>query len=208
MTAAQRSALNRLSPKYGIAFQTEPIDLKEIFTNDHPVILDVGFGMGETTAAIASARPGHNFLGVEVYPAGVGGLLGRIEKAGLQNVRIIQQDVVDVLEHMIEYESLDGVQIYFPDPWHKKRHHKRRLIQTAFIELLCRKLKRGAGIHLATDWPDYAAQMLDVLAAHPQLLNASTEGFSPRPDWRPQTKFEARGLRLGHPVFDLIFTKT
>ena len=169
-------------------------------------VLEIGFGMGETTAAMAKAYPDWNILGVEVYKPGVGALLGKIEQLGLSNIRIIEYDVVDVLKTMVPDQSLRAVHIYFPDPWPKKRHHKRRLIQPEFIAALAPKLSAGGIVHLATDWPEYADQMLAVCAANPSLINTS-EGFSPRPQWRPETKFERRGLRLGHPVADLIFQK-
>lgn len=207
MTLAQRASRERLMPIYGVQFATEPLDFKAIFGRDGPVILEIGFGMGETTAAMAAAHPEWNLLGAEVYPAGVGGLLSRIEKEGISNIRIIEHDVVDILEHMIPDASLQAVHIYFPDPWPKKRHHKRRLIQPMFVSRLVDKIAGGGIIHLATDWPDYAQQMLDVLSQESRLQNPSANGFSPRPDWRPQTKFEQRGLRLSNPIADLIFQK-
>jgi len=207
MTDSQRQARDQLLERWSLSTTAKPIDLKEIFCNDHPVILEIGFGMGETTAAIAAARPDQNILGVEVYPAGVGSLLGQIARLGLENIRIIENDVVLVLRDMIADESIDAVHIYFPDPWPKKRHHKRRLIQPAFVQGLCQKIKPGGYLHLATDWPDYAAQMLDVLSQEPALQNSVSAGFAPRPDWRPLTKFEQRGLRLGFPPKDLLFYK-
>ena len=171
------------------------------------LVLEIGFGMGETTAAIARTNPEWNILAVDVYRPGVGALLRRIEQESLSNIRIVEWDAVEVLDHMIMRASLDAVHIYFPDPWPKKRHHKRRLIQQAFVELLVEKLSHGGILHLATDWPEYADQMLAACSSVPQLQNLAGAGFSPRPPWRPQTKFESRGLRLGHPVADLIFQK-
>jgi tRNA (guanine-N7-)-methyltransferase len=162
--------------------------------------------MGETTERIALDRPGDNFLGVEVFNAGVGSLLKRIEASKLQNVRIIQHDAVEVLRDMIAPDTLDGVHIYFPDPWPKKRHHKRRLIQPPFVALLASRVRPGGYVHCATDWEHYAHQMLEVLGAEPQLRNTA-DGFAPRPEFRPQTKFETRGLRLGHGVWDLMFKR-
>lgn len=208
MTESQRNTRARSLSTWGIAYSTETIDFKEIFGRPGPQILEIGFGMGETTAEMARSHPEWNLIGAEVYRAGVGALLSRIEKLGLTNIRIIEHDVVEILTHMIADESLDAVHIYFPDPWPKKRHHKRRLIQPAFIRLLLRKLKEGAIVHTATDWPDYAQQMLEVLTAESALANLAGSGFSERPDWRPLTKFESRGLRLGNPVADLIFKKT
>lgn len=207
ITEGQKSAHQRLLPKWGIPYQSEPIDFKELFQRDGSSILEIGFGMGETTAQMAQAHPDWNMLGVEVYRAGVGALLAKIEQHALSNIRIIEHDAVDVIDHMIADASLDAVHIYFPDPWPKKRHHKRRLIQPEFIARLANKLKREGILHLATDWPDYADQMLAVCSHEPMLANHAGSGFAPRPAWRPLTKFEARGMRLGHPVVDLIFQK-
>jgi len=206
ITQGQRLALETVAEKWVIAFEPRPLEFGALFGRVAPVILEIGFGMGETTAAIAKARPQDNFLGVEVFNAGVGALLNRIESEQISNIRILQHDVVEVLQSMIATESLDGVHIYFPDPWPKTRHHKRRLIQPIFVELLASRLKPGAYIHLATDWEHYALQMLEVLNGQPSLAN-TCDGFCPRPDYRPLTKFEARGLRLGHGVWDLIFKK-
>lgn len=207
ITDAQRNTRERLLPVWGITYRPEPIDLKEIFGREGKNVLEIGFGMGETTAEIAQAHPDWNILGAEVYKPGVGALLGRIERLGLKNIRIVEHDAVEILTHMLADESLDAIHIYFPDPWPKKRHHKRRLIQPWLVTLLCKKLKRGAVLHMATDWPDYAEQMLDVCQASPDLINTVSQGYAPRPDWRPLTKFESRGLRLGNPVADLLFQK-
>lgn len=206
ITPSQEEALARLLPQWSLPYRDGILNLEATFGNTRPVILEIGFGMGETTTAIALARPEDNFLGVEVFNAGVGSMLQRIEENGLQNVRIIQHDAVEVLRDMIAPATLAGVHIYFPDPWPKKRHHKRRLIQPPLIALLASRLQPGAYLHCATDWEHYAHQMLEVLSAEPQLEN-SCEGFAPRPDFRPQTKFETRGLRLGHGVWDLIFRR-
>ncbi len=218
-TAGQRSAYQRLLPQFGIAYRREPLDLCATFGRDAPTVIEIGFGMGETTAAIAAADPRTNFLGVEVYPPGVGSLLMRIESLGLRNLRIVQHDAVEVLRDMIAPDSLAGAHLFFPDPWPKARHHKRRLIQPGFVALLASRLREGAILHCATDWEHYAMQMLAVLDAEPLLGNTAgpvrlaqracdAAGFAPRPAWRPQTRFEGRGIRLGHPVRDLVFRRS
>jgi len=203
---AQQRAHDTLLPRYGIPFAPGAIDLDRLFGRSAPKILEIGFGMGETTAEIAAGHPGNDYLGIEVHTPGVGGLLKRIAELGLANVRIIQHDAVEVLTHMIPPSTLDGAHIFFPDPWPKKRHHKRRLIQPAFIALLVDRMKPGAYLHVATDWQEYAGQILAVLAAEPRLLNTA-DGYAPRPDYRPQTKFESRGLKLGHGVWDVVFRR-
>lgn len=206
ITQGQQEALDAFLPKWSLAYRPELLNLAETFEREAPTILEIGFGMGETTEKIALARPGDNFLGVEVFNAGVGALLKRIEASSLNNIRIIQHDAVEVLRDMLAPQSLAGVHIYFPDPWPKTRHHKRRLIQPPLIELLASRMAPGAYIHCATDWQHYAEQMLTVLSAETSLQN-TCEGFAPRPEFRPLTKFENRGLRLGHGVWDVIFTK-
>jgi len=206
MTQGQQQALDAYLDKWSISYRPERLDLDQAFERSAPTILEIGFGMGETTEQIALARPQDNFLGVEVFNAGVGALLKRIEGSALQNIRIIQHDAVEVLRDMIAPNSLAGVHIYFPDPWPKKRHHKRRLIQPPLIELLSSRMAPGAYLHCATDWEHYALQMLEVLSAEASLANTA-ENFAPRPDFRPLTKFENRGIRLGHGVWDLIFKK-
>ena len=171
-------------------------------------MLEIGFGMGQSLVAMAAAAPEKNFIGVEVHLPGVGRLLHSMEDEGVDNIRVYCHDAVEILNDCIDDASLDTVQIFFPDPWHKKRHHKRRLIQPDFVDLLCRKLKPGGVLHLATDWENYAEQMMEVLSANTQLRNQAGEGeFAPRPDHRPLTKFERRGERLGHGVWDLLFKK-
>ncbi|ARP79765.1 tRNA (guanosine(46)-N7)-methyltransferase TrmB [Bordetella genomosp. 8] len=206
ITQGQRDALERLLAQWSIPYAARILDPASVFGRTAPTILEIGFGMGETTERIALDRPGDNFLGVEVFNAGVGSMLKRIEASGLQNVRIVQHDAVEVLRDMIAPSSLDGVHIYFPDPWPKKRHHKRRLIQPPFVALLASRVKPGGYVHCATDWEHYAQQMLEVLGAEPQLRNTA-DGYAPRPEFRPQTKFETRGLRLGHGVWDLMFKR-
>jgi tRNA (guanine-N7-)-methyltransferase len=203
---AQARAHEQLLPRYGIPFSHQPIDLQEIFGRNAAKILEIGCGMGETTAAIAAAHPEADYLGIEVHTPGVGSLLKLIEAQGITNLRLIQHDAVEVLREMIPPASLDGAHIFFPDPWPKKRHHKRRLIQPDFASLLASRLRPGGYLHLATDWQEYAEQMLAVLSAEPQLEN-SAEAYATRPGYRPQTKFETRGLRLGHGVWDLVFRK-
>jgi len=206
ITQGQQEAIDAFLTKWSLAYRPSLLNLTETFEREAPTILEIGFGMGETTENIALARPDDNFLGVEVFNAGVGALLKRIEASSLHNIRIIQHDAVEVLRDMLAPQSLAGVHIYFPDPWPKTRHHKRRLIQPPLIELLASRMAPGAYIHCATDWQHYAEQMLTVLSAETSLQN-TCEGFAPRPEFRPLTKFENRGLRLGHGVWDVIFTK-
>jgi tRNA (guanine-N7-)-methyltransferase len=206
MGTGQERALQELGPHFLIPYSPAPLDLAVTFGRSAPKVLEIGFGMGETTAGIAAAHPDTDYLGIEVHTPGVGALLKRIGEGRLSNLRLIQHDAVEVLEHMLPEASLDGAHIFFPDPWHKKRHHKRRLIQADFVRLLTSKLKPGGYLHLATDWEDYARQMLAVLSGEPELVNTG-EDFVPRPETRPLTKFENRGLRLGHGVWDLVFRR-
>jgi len=206
ITQAQQDARTRLLATWSIPYARRPLDLVQTFGRDAPTVLEIGFGMGETSAQIAQALPGINFLGVEVFDAGVGALLKRIEAGGLQNIRIVQHDAVEVVRDMLAPATLAGVHIYFPDPWPKKRHHKRRLIQPPFVALLAERIAPGGYLHCATDWQDYAEQMLAVLSAEPRLQNAHAD-YAPRPASRPLTKFETRGLRLGHGVWDLWFQR-
>jgi tRNA (guanine-N7-)-methyltransferase len=254
LTAGQQRALDDLGPQFLVPFEKQPFDWAATFSHPsidaasrpRPRILEIGFGMGETTAAIAQLRPEDDFLAIEVHLPGVGALLKRIGELGLTNLRLIRHDAVEVLEHMIEANSLDGIHIYFADPWHKKRHHKRRLIQKQFVELLASRIKPGGYLHLATDWHNYAEQMLLVLNRELSLQNTSTAsirietftradvvdsgvdgpseskneftpslkdlednhpGYAERPSYRPVTKFENRGIRLGHGVWDLVYRK-
>jgi tRNA (guanine-N7-)-methyltransferase len=207
LTKGQEKALVELWPTFGIDYSPQALDLPKTFGRQESLkILEIGFGMGETTATIAQSMPERDFLGVEVHTPGVGGLLKLIGEKSLSNVRIIQHDVVDVLSHMIADASLDGVHIFFPDPWHKKRHHKRRLIQAEFVKLLCSKLKSGAYLHVATDWQEYAEWVLEILKIEPLLANSAND-YAPKPAYRPLTKFENRGIKLGHGVWDLIFIR-
>jgi len=206
ITPSQKEALDQLLPLWSLPYRKAALDLDKNFGRHAPAILEIGFGMGETTQKIAQARPQDNFLGVEVFNAGVGALLKRIDESGLTNLRIIQHDAVEVVRDMLAPASLQGIHIFFPDPWPKKRHHKRRLIQPPFVELLASRLAPGGYIHCATDWENYAEQMLEVLNGEPSLENTCS-GYAERPAYRPQTKFETRGLRLGHGVWDLLFKK-
>ncbi len=206
VSPAQRRACDTLLPKYGVPYQKASLDLDAIFARASEKNLEIGFGMGETTAHIAEQFSDRDYLAIEVHTPGVGALLKTIGEIGLNNVRIVQHDAVEVLTHMIRDESFHGAHIFFPDPWPKTRHHKRRLIQSPFITLLTRKLKPGGYLHVATDWQEYAQHILTVLSAEPTLRN-SAENFVPRPPYRPQTKFEARGLKLGHGVWDILFRK-
>lgn len=206
MSLAQERYYAQMLPQYGIAYANTRLDLDSAFARTAPRILEIGFGMGETTAAIASAHPENDYLGVEVHTPGVGALLKHIAERALSNVRIIQHDAVEVVRDMLPERSLAGIHVFFPDPWHKKRHNKRRLIQPPFVALLATRLAPGGYFHCATDWQDYAEQMLEVLAGEPSLVNTA-DGFAPRPEHRPLTKFEHRGLRLGHGVWDVLFRK-
>lgn len=206
LSEAQSKAIENLGPKYMIAYEKASLDMDAAFGRQAPTIFEIGFGMGETSATISALIPEKNFIGVEVHTPGVGNLLKLTEAAGLTNQRIIQHDAFEVLTHMIAPESLAGVHVFFPDPWHKARHNKRRLIQGPLVALLSSRLKAGGYIHCATDWEEYAVQMLEVLGAEPSLKNTA-EGYAPRPDYRPVTKFENRGLKLGHGVWDLVFEK-
>jgi len=206
MGPGQQRALDELGPRFLLPFQPQPLDLAATFGRDAPTVLEIGFGMGDATAQIAAALPQTNFLAVEVHAPGVGALLKRIGEQQLGNLRLVQHDAVEVLQQMLAPASLAGVHIYFPDPWHKKRHHKRRLLQPDFVARLVTRLAPGGYLHCATDWQPYAEQMLQVLSAEPTLQNTA-EGYAPRPDWRPLTKFEQRGLKLGHGVWDLLFRR-
>ncbi len=204
MGPGQQRALKELGPRFLLPFTPQPLDLDATFGRHAPCVLEIGFGMGDATAQVATATPGTDFIGIEVHAPGVGALLKRIGEQGLGNLRLIQHDAVPVLEQMIPPRSLAGIHIWFPDPWHKKKHHKRRLLQPGFAALLASRLAPGGYLHCATDWQPYAEQMLEVLAAEPGLVNTAA-GYAPRPAWRPLTKFEARGLKLGHGVWDLVF---
>jgi tRNA (guanine-N7-)-methyltransferase len=206
MSAAQQRALDTLLPGLGIAYAPGPLDFIAVFGRIAPVILEIGFGMGETTAAIAAENPQHDFLGLEVHGPGVGALLNRVDAAGLRNVRVIQHDAVEVVAQMIPADSLAAIHVYFPDPWPKKRHHKRRLLRPEFVHALAQRLAPGGYLHAATDWDEYAQEILATFGEEPLLANTVPD-FAPRPAWRPQTKFETRGLKLGHGVRDIVFRR-
>lgn len=195
-----------IGPRFLLPYGAEPLDLEATFGRDAPTILEIGFGMGEATAHIAALMPENNFLCCEVHDPGVGALLKRIGEQGLANIRIVQHDAVQVIDHMLTEGSLAGVHVFFPDPWHKARHNKRRLIQPPLVERLVSRLQTGGYIHCATDWGPYAQQMLEVFNAEARLENTA-QGYAPRPHYRPLTKFENRGIKLGHGVWDLVFRK-
>jgi tRNA (guanine-N7-)-methyltransferase len=206
MSAAQQRALDTLLPRFGLPFAPQAIDFDQAFGRVAPRVLEIGCGMGETTAKIALAVPAVDFVGIEVHAPGVGSLLKLIEAHALANLRVIRHDAVEVVALMIPRESLAGVHVFFPDPWPKKRHHKRRLLKPSFVHDLAQRLAPGGYLHVATDWEGYAHEILATLAAEPLLANIAS-GFAPRPDYRPLTKFEARGLKLGHGVWDVIFRR-
>jgi tRNA (guanine-N7-)-methyltransferase len=209
-TAGQAKAFADAGPKFLLPYEAAPLDVEAAFGRMAPTVLEIGFGMGEATAHIAALMPEKNFLCCEVHTPGVGALLKRIDAQGLDNIRILQHDAVEVLAHMLPPQSLDGVHIFFPDPWHKKKHNKRRLIQPALVAQLVQRLRPGGYLHCATDWQPYAEQILEVLGAEPLLANtadAASGGYAPKPHYRPLTKFENRGIKLGHGVWDLVFTR-
>jgi len=205
-TIAQARALADLGPRFVLPYDPATPDLVAAFPGYGKTVLEIGFGMGQATAHIAALMPDTLFIGCEVHEPGVGALLKLVGEQGLANVRIVQHDAVEVLRHMIAPATLHGVHVFFPDPWHKKRHHKRRLIQPPFVHLLAERIAPGGYLHCATDWQPYAEQMLHVLGAEPLLANTA-DGYAPKPDYRPETKFERRGLRLGHGVWDLVFRR-
>jgi len=206
MGTGQVRALAELAPRFVLPFAPQPLDARAVFGRDAPLVVEVGFGMGAATAAIAAAQPERDFIGIEVHEAGVGALLQRIDAQQLTNLRIVRHDAVEVLRDMIAPGTLAGVNLFFPDPWPKKRHWKRRIVQPSFAALVASRLARGGVWHCATDWQSYAEQMLEVLAAEPALANTARD-FAPRPAQRPLTKFEQRGLALGHGVWDLVFAR-
>ncbi|MCH8551768.1 MAG: tRNA (guanosine(46)-N7)-methyltransferase TrmB [Natronospirillum sp.] len=209
MTPGQQRALEEQWQHYGLEADGRPLDLPAVFGRQAPVTLEIGFGMGDSLLAMAQQAPERDFIGIEVHLPGVGRLINQAHDADIHNLRVMKDDAVTILEQQIADGALDRVQIYFPDPWHKKRHHKRRLVQPEFVSLLARKLVPGGWIHLATDWENYAEHMLEVLSAAPDFTNTATSGgyLSGRPDFRPETRFEQRGQRLGHGVWDLIFER-
>ncbi|MCY4744598.1 tRNA (guanosine(46)-N7)-methyltransferase TrmB [Pelomonas sp. UHG3] len=206
MGTGQIKALAELGPKFVLPYKVERLDTAATFGRSAPLVLEIGFGMGAATADIAQTLPDHDFIGCEVHEPGVGALLKLIGERDIGNIRIVQHDAVEVLRDMIGEAALDGVHIFFPDPWHKKRHNKRRLIQAPFVANLVKHIKPGGYLHCATDWQPYAEQMLEVLSAEPALQNTAA-GYADKPAYRPLTKFENRGIKLGHGVWDLVFRK-
>lgn len=209
LSASQQKAIDQNWPKFGLEVGDQPLDFADLFGREAPTILEIGFGMGKSLAEMAQANPQQNYIGIEVHRPGVGALLKLIEEMGLTNIRIFNHDAIEVLQKSIPMESLDAVYLFFPDPWHKKRHHKRRIVQPEFVNTIAAHLKPGGHFHMATDWENYAEHMMEVMSASPLFRNTQAPGaFTPRPDYRPLTKFEQRGQRLGHGVWDLIFEKT
>jgi len=206
LTSGQQNAIEQLWPTHGVDLGNDPLDFAQLFGRKAKTVLEIGFGNGVSLADMAETHSQINFFGIEVHRPGVGSLLVQTKQRGLQNIRVSQDDAVQVLEQQIADQSLRRVQIFFPDPWHKKRHHKRRLIQPAFVETLLSKLEPGGHIHVATDWQNYAEHILEVLSANNELRNTADD-YAPKPAYRPSTKYEERGRRLGHGVWDLVFKK-
>lgn len=208
ITRAQARAREELWPRLGVELGPEPLDVTTLFSRPSPLVVEIGFGMGQSLLAMAERHPQWNFIGIDVYRAGVGALLDGIRRKGLENVRVFEADAIDVLERAIPPATVSKLLVYFPDPWPKKRHHKRRLVKRPFLDLAASRLKPGGELLIATDWAPYAVEMLDALTAHPQLANAGKgDGFAARPAQRPLTRFEERGIRLGHTVYDLVFER-
>lgn len=208
LTEGQARALNDYWQDYGLELTDTPLDLNACFGDSAPTLLEIGFGNGDSLLAMAAAAPDKHFIGIEVHRPGVGALINNAQKQGVNNLRVFCEDAVEVLQRSIPDASLVGVQLFFPDPWHKKRHHKRRILQPEFVNLVADKLAPGGYFHMATDWENYAEHMMEVMSASERFRNKAGQGqYSPRPDYRPETKFERRGLRLGHGVWDLIFIK-
>lgn len=209
LTKGQQHALDNYWPVMGVEYQPEAVDLVSLFGREAPVVLEIGFGMGASLVTMAESNPQQNFLGIEVHSPGVGACLSSAHEAGVENLRVMCHDAVDVLDKMIPDNSLRMVQLFFPDPWHKARHNKRRIVQVPFAELVMRKLKLGGVFHMATDWEAYAEHMLEVMSSIAGYKNQSeTQNYVPRPESRPLTKFEQRGQRLGHGVWDLMFERS
>jgi len=203
---AQQRAYAELMPRFGVPYRPAPLDFAATFGRSAPVVVEIGSGMGETTVRIAAENPDTDYLAIEVHAPGIGALLRRVEERGLANVRVVQHDAVEVLRDMVPPASLAAIHVFFPDPWPKKRHHKRRLVQPVFAELAASRLVPGGRLHMATDWQEYAQHMLEVLSGVSGMRNSAAD-FAPRPPWRPETKFEKRGRGLGHGVWDLLFIR-
>jgi len=207
ITAAQTKAIQENLKKHAIVFENQPIDFNDVFQNrSGELVLEIGFGMGTSTAEIAKANPNKNYIAIEVHSPGVGNLIKLIQENDIFNLKIIQHDAVEVLNTMIKNDSLDGIHIFFPDPWPKKRHHKRRLIQESFLKLMAQKIKQSGYLHIATDWEDYALWIIDLLDKE-TLLQKTSENFFEKPDYRPLTKYENRGIKLGYKVWDMIYRR-
>jgi tRNA (guanine-N7-)-methyltransferase len=209
LTPGQQRAFDSNWPRFGIDYSGTPLDLPAIFSNDRPVFVEIGFGNGESLAQMAQSHPENNYLGIEVHRPGVGHILLKTEELGLQNLRVMRHDAIEVLDHCLREQSIDGLFLFFPDPWHKKRHHKRRILKQSFVEKIARVIKHGGFFHAATDWEHYAEQMMSVMSNASDLFenSAGAGQFTPRPEYRPLTKFEQRGHRLGHGVWDLVFRR-
>ncbi|WP_100643559.1 tRNA (guanosine(46)-N7)-methyltransferase TrmB [Alteromonas facilis] len=209
LTKGQARALEKCWPTMGLTIDDGVLNFADVFGNDNPVVLEIGFGMGASLVEMAAAAPNLNFVGIEVHRPGVGACLSSADEAGVTNLRVFERDAVEVLDKCVKDNSLDRLQLYFPDPWHKKRHHKRRIVQPEFVQKLRNKIAIGGTFHMATDWEPYAEHMLEVMQQAEGFKNtAATNDYVPRPDYRPITKFETRGQRLGHGVWDLIFERT
>lgn len=209
MTEGQQKAMDEVWPRMGLTLEHGLLDLNNVFGREAPVVLEIGFGMGDSLIEMAKNQPEKNYIGIEVHRPGVGRLLSNADKEGLDNIRVFCEDAIEVLAQSIPDGSLDCIQLFFPDPWHKKRHHKRRIVQPELAESLRKKLKVGGVFHMATDWENYAEHMMEVMSAAPGYKNVAGEGaFSPQPQWRPVTKFQRRGEKLGHGVWDLMFERT
>ncbi|WP_296057522.1 tRNA (guanosine(46)-N7)-methyltransferase TrmB [uncultured Amphritea sp.] len=209
MTEGQQKAMETVWPHMGLELSQGMLDLTEVFGREAPVVLEIGFGMGDSLIEMAKHQPEKNYIGIEVHRPGVGRLLSNAEKEGLSNIRVFCDDAIEVLAQCIPDGSLSTVQLFFPDPWHKKKHNKRRIVQLAFAETIRKKLKVGGQFHMATDWENYAEHMMEVMSAAPGYRNvAGDQAYSPQPEWRPVTKFQKRGERLGHGVWDLMFERT
>ena len=209
LSKAQAFALNELWPDYGVSLRDDQINFGELFMNSHDVTLEIGFGNGDSLLEMAIQQPKQNFLGIEVYEAGVGRLINEAKKNQLSNLKIIKEDAVEVLQNYIPDDSLSKFQLFFPDPWHKKKHHKRRIIQTSFLDILTIKLKTDGIVHIVTDWKDYAEHIMEAMESHQHFKNTLGDHiYSPRPKYRPLTKFENRGQKLGHGVWDIVFTNS
>lgn len=207
LTLGQQRALDEQWPVFGIDYSPELLDFNAIFGNEQPVVLEIGFGNGESLVQMASENPEQNFIGIEVHRPGVGHILHLIQQSGVQNLRVMHYDAIDILQNQIPQHSLSRVQLYFPDPWHKTKHTKRRIVQLEFLDMLAKLLRKDGQIHFATDWKDYAKHMMKTLESHPEFINNATGNeYSPKPGYRPVTKFERRGQRLGHGVWDLLFS--